>query len=215
MKFLRRALLPVVVFVTGACVLVIEIVATRILAPYFGNTIYSVSSVISVVLAALSVGYWIGGRLADRYPLKKLFFMIITFSGVTVLCLEYMQTTLLPTLGYTLPLTIGPLIMSCLLFFIPSFVLGTLSPFAIALRKQEAKGQGVGTTAGEMFFFSTVGSIVGSLLAGFVLIPLFGIKSIIVGVGIVLFLLGLIPLALLGLERKMTALMVILAGSTL
>src|SRR5688572_427718 len=131
-RFFRRVTLPFTVFVTGGCVLVIEIVATRILAPYFGNTIYSVSSVISVVLAALSVGYWVGGRLADRHPSKKLFFGIIALSGVLVLCIQLMQASLLPALGYKLPLTVGPLVLSCILFFFPSFILGMLSPFAIA-----------------------------------------------------------------------------------
>lgn len=215
MNFVRRAMLPFTVFVTGACVLVIEIVATRILAPYFGNTIYSVSSVISVVLAALSVGYWVGGRTADRYPTKKLFFAIIAFSGILVLLMQFMRVTLLEAWGYDLPLASGPLIMSCALFFVPSFVLGMLSPFAIALQQKDARGQGVGTTAGQMFFFSTVGSIAGSLLAGFALIPLFGITSILIGVGIVLFLLGIIPLAVLGMEKKPTAIAVLLAGSVL
>lgn len=207
--------MPFTVFVTGACVLVIEIVATRILAPYFGNTIYSVSSVISVVLAALSVGYWIGGRLADKYPSKRLFFIIIAFSGALVLLMQFMQVSLLPSIGYRLPLTFGPLIMSCVLFFVPSFVLGLLSPFAVALQQRDSGGQGVGTTAGEIFFFSTVGSIVGSLLAGFVLIPLFGLSVILIGVGVALILLGIIPVIIFGMEKKFTVLSIMLAASML
>lgn len=215
MQLVKNPLLPFTVFVTGACVLIIEIVATRILAPYFGNTLYSVSSVISVVLAALSVGYWFGGKLADRYPSKKLFFGIITLSGLLVLFMQFMQTALLGQFGYTLPLASGPLIMSMLLFFMPSFVLGTLSPFAVALQQRIFKKQGVGTTAGQIFFFSTVGSIVGSLLAGFVLLPQFGVSAIVVGVGNVLFLLGVIPLIALGIQHKDAIVVVLLAGSIL
>lgn len=195
--------------------MVIEIVATRILAPYFGNTIYSVSSVISVVLAALSVGYWFGGKLADRYPSKKLFYAIIACSGVLVIFMQFMQVTLLAQLGYKLSLTSGPLIMSLLLFFVPSFVLGTLSPFAVALQQKESKGQGVGTTAGQVFFFSTLGSIAGSLAAGFVLIPLLGVSTILISVGIVLFLLGIVPVTIIGTIKKMTVVAVLLAGSVL
>lgn len=202
-QIVKRALLPFTVFLTGACVLVIEIVAMRILAPYFGNTIYSVSSVISVVLAALSVGYWFGGRLADRHPSKQLFFTIVMFSGIAVLGIQVLQSNLLLTIGYSLPLTIGPLIVSCVLFFLPSFILGMLSPFAIALQQIEAKSQGVGTTTGQMFFFSTIGSIMGSLLTGFVLIPQFGITAIMLGVGVVLFLLGLLPLVVLGSAKRL------------
>lgn len=207
--------MPFAVFVTGACVLVIEIAAIRILAPYFGNTLYSVSSVISVVLAALSVGYWVGGRVADRRPSKKLFFGIIAFSGVLVLMMQFAQATLLPTVGYGLPLDIGPLVMSVVLFFVPSFVLGMLSPFAVALQQRDLKGQGVGTTAGQIFFFSTVGSIAGSLLAGFVLIPALGISTIIIGVGITLFMLGIVPVTIFRIENKFTVISVLVAGGVL
>jgi spermidine synthase len=213
--FVRRALLPFTVFVTGGCVLVIEVVATRILAPYFGNTIYSVSSVISVVLAALSLGYYIGGRLADRYPTKKAFFGLITASGLAVLAMQLLQGQLLEMLGYALPLTIGPLIVATILFFLPSFILGTLSPFAIAVQQQERKKQGVGTTAGTIFFFSTTGSIVGSLLTGFVLVPTFGVSGIVAGVGVVLLLLGLVPLVVMGLGRRMLVLLVLAAADIL
>jgi spermidine synthase len=211
MQFMKRALLPATVFVTGGCVLVVEVVATRILAPYFGNTIFSVSSVISVVLAALSVGYYLGGRTADKYPRLRLFFWLVVASGLSVLFLQVLRKFLLPHTGYHLPLTTGPLIMSVTLFFVPSFVLGMLSPFAIALQQKRAsKGQGVGTTAGEMFFFSTVGSIAGSLLAGFVLIPHLGITGIVIGVGVVLVLLGLVPLAVMGLGQKLVAIVALL-----
>ncbi len=212
---LRRAVLPFVVFVTGACVLVIEVVATRILAPYFGNTIYSVSSIISVVLAALSVGYYVGGRLADRHPHKKVFFGIIAASGLAVLAMQMLQQQLLSVFGYQLPLTIGPLIMASILFFLPSFMMGMLSPFAIALQQRERKSQGVGTTAGEIFFFSTMGSIAGSLLTGFVLVPTFGVGGIVAGVGLLLFLLGVVPLAAMGIERKVTAVLVFVAACAL
>lgn len=214
--FFDRYALPLAVFCTGACVLIVEIVATRILSPYFGNTIYSVSSVISVVLAALSLGYYFGGRLADKYPLAKLFYAIIAFSGVAVVCIQLLQASLLPVLGYELPLSFGPLVTSCVLFFLPSFILGTLSPFAIALQQKQAqKGQGVGTTSGIIFFFSTLGSIFGSLLAGFVLIPRFGITSILVGVGIFLLVLGLVPLVLLKIEERLALVLVLLMTAVL
>jgi len=214
-KFLRRALLPFTVFVTGACVLIVEIVAIRILAPYFGNTIYSVSSVISVVLAALSLGYWVGGRMADRYPVKQLFFALVAFSGVLVLFIKVLQDAILPAYGFSLPLTTGPLIASAVLFFAPSFVMGLLSPFAVALHQREAKIKGVGTAAGQIFFFSTVGSILGSLLAGFVLIPYLGIATILVGVGVLLVLMGMLPVVWIGIEKRFTIAAFVLSGSML
>ena len=87
MDFLRKAVLPFVVFVTGACVLILEITATRVLSPYYGNTIYTVSSVIGIILAALSVGYYAGGKLADRRSTEAWFYGIILAGGLSVFLL--------------------------------------------------------------------------------------------------------------------------------
>ncbi|NND64947.1 MAG: fused MFS/spermidine synthase [Gammaproteobacteria bacterium] len=184
----------VVVFLTGAAVLVVEIVAVRVLSPYFGNTIFTVSSVISVILAALSLGYFYGGRLSDRHPNLGWFFSIILFGGISVLVLQLMNVLILPVLGYALPITTGPLISSVILFFIPALLLGMLSPYAIKLQTQRCPDEGLGRVAGEVFFWSTLGSIVGSLSAGFVLIPMFGIAQILIGVGVFLVCLGLLPI---------------------
>ncbi len=189
--FLRKSIIPFFVFVTGACVLIVEITAIRILSPYFGNTIFTVSSVISVVLAALSAGYYAGGKLADKYPTEKLFFGIIAASGAAVIFLHLTGILFLSNFGYKISIIDGPIISSLLLFFLQSFLLGTLSPFAIKLQKMRAEEMGVGSVSGQIFFWSTFGSIVGSLAAGFYLIPNFGIDKIILGVGFLLIILGL------------------------
>ena len=185
-NFIKKNSLLFVVFLTGACVLIIEIVATRILSPYFGNTIFTVSSVISVVLAALSVGYYIGGKLADKTPSEKVFYSIILSSGLSILFLQLLNLRLLPYLGYKLSLMNGPLITAIILFFIPSFLLGTLSPFAIKLQELNAPDKGIGSIAGEIFFWSTLGSIFGSLATGFIFIPKFGINQIVIATSLVL-----------------------------
>lgn len=201
-NLLQRAMLPAAVFLTGASVLIVEVVATRILAPYYGNTIFTVSSVISVILAALSIGYYAGGRIADSHPSRTWFFGIILVSGLGLLLLHFVGAIALPLLSLTLSLATGPLVSSVLLFFLPALLLGMLSPYAIKLQSVYVPAQGVGSIAGKIFFWSTLGSIIGSLLAGFVLIPRFGIDQIIVGNGILLFLLGLVPLIALGTEKK-------------
>ncbi len=190
-NFLKKFTIPFFVFVTGACVLIIEITAIRILSPYFGNTIFTVSSVISVVLAALSLGYYVGGRLADKYPTEKLFFGIIAASGAMVIVLHLAGVFFLSHFGYKISIINGPIISSLLLFFLQSFLLGTLSPFAIKLQKIRIEEMGVGSVSGQIFFWSTCGSIVGSLAAGFYLIPNFGIDKIILGTGFLLIVLGL------------------------
>jgi predicted membrane-bound spermidine synthase len=97
MELLRKKALLLVVFITGACVLVLEVVAVRILSPYFGNTIYSYSSILGVVLAALSLGYYYGGKYADNHPTYKHFFSIILLSGASVIIIELLILFVLPT----------------------------------------------------------------------------------------------------------------------
>jgi predicted membrane-bound spermidine synthase len=187
--------------VTGASVLIVEVLAVRILSPYYGNTIFTVSSVISVILLALSVGYWAGGTLADRRPSLEWFFGIILASGLLLLLFHALGALALPRLGAALSLATGPLVSATVLFLIPALLLGTLSPFAVKLQSVFVPGEGVGRVAGRIFFWSTLGSITGSLLAGFVLIPRFGINRILVSTGIVLFALGFVPLMLLRAKR--------------
>jgi len=201
-KFFENNFLVFTVFVTGACVLVIEVVAMRVLAPYYGNTIFTASSVITVILTALSIGYYLGGKLADRDPSLHWFFKIILLSGLCLLLLHLFSATVLPAFSFIFSIIAGPLMSSLVLFFFPALLLGTLSPYAIKLQSVYFPEQGVGTIAGKIFFWSTLGSIMGSLSAGFLLIPNFGINQIIIATGIVLFFLGFLPLIKLGIDKK-------------
>lgn len=209
MRFFRMALLPAIVFVTGACVLIVEVVATRVLSPYYGNTIFTVSSVISVVLAGLSVGYYAGGRLVDRRPSFEWFFSLIFASGAALLLLHWVGMSVLPTFSLYFSISTGPLATSLALFFIPALLMGTLSPFAVALQKDMQPEQGIGSVAGTIFFWSTLGSIAGSLLAGFVLVPRFGVSNIIILVSALLSALGALGLAQ---RRKVLAILLLSAA---
>jgi spermidine synthase len=177
------------VTLAGMAVLIVEITAIRMLAPFFGNSIFTISSVIGIILAALGLGYYLGGSLADRRPSAVWFFSLIVVAGFSVLLLQFLNAVLLPGIAYKLSLIDGPLIVSFLMFFLPALFLAMLSPFAIALlHAREAKG--VGNASGLVFFWSTLGSIAGSLATGFLLIPHWGIGSIIAGTGSGLVLLG-------------------------
>ena len=198
----NKQLLQAVVFVTGAVVLIIEITALRILSPYYGNTIFTASSVISVILAALSLGYYTGGKLADKQASLRTFFGIIFLSGLCLLSLHLIGAILLPSLSVTLSISGGPLISSVVLFFLPALLLGTLSPYAIKLYSVYFPDEGIGSVSGKVFFWSTLGSITGSLLTGFLLIPAFGINQIVLGSSVVLFTLGLIPLLYFGFRKS-------------
>jgi spermidine synthase len=190
------------VFLTGACVLIVEVLAVRVFSPYYGNTIFTVSSVITVILLALSIGYYAGGLAADRRPSRERFFGLILSSGIVLLVLHIVGTLTLPAISGALSIQVGPLVSAALMFLLPAVLLGMVSPFAIKLQSLAAPQQGVGSVAGTIFFWSTLGSITGSLLAGFVLIPTVGVNRVFIAVGVVLVLLGVIPLMVLGLARR-------------
>lgn len=209
-KSISNNIVLIVVFITGFCVLVIEITALRVLSPYFGNTIFSATSVISVILAALSFGYYFGGRYADKYPYEKVFYSLIFASGLLTLVSQFLASVVLPQFAYRVDLKFGPLISSFLLFALPAYVLGMLSPFAIKLQEKLHPKDGIGTLAGNIFFASTVGSILGSFMTGFYLIPNFGISTIVLSVGVVLSVLGLLGLASGMIKKKTLSVLIII-----
>jgi predicted membrane-bound spermidine synthase len=178
-------LLYATVFLTGAAVLIFEVAAVRLLAPYFGSSLSVLSSVLSVILLALSLGYYIGGRLADRYPATTLLFGIIGTAGLMMILLLFVLMAILPATATIFGLGTGPLIASLFGFFIPALLLGIDSPFVSKLLTKDNAGS-EGATVGTVFFLSTIGSITGSLLAGFVLIPYLGIITTISSISILL-----------------------------
>jgi spermidine synthase len=174
------------VFFTGAAVLIIEVAAIRMLAPYFGSSLSVLSSVLTVVLAALSLGYFIGGRIADRMPFFLPLYTIIGTAGILMLALQTLSLYLLPFSNQIFSITTGPLFLSLILFFVPAFLLGIDSPFVIKLLTQTVPPDQAGAVVGSTFFWSTIGSIVGSLSAGFWLIPNLGLTLTITTVSVAL-----------------------------
>ena len=168
--------LLVTVFITGACVLVIELMGTRILAPYFGSGIYTWSALIAITLAALALGYSFGGRLADRLPRADILYNLCLAAGLWTLSTPMLARPLLPEMVQIADIRIGVLLSSCILFFPNLFLLGAVGPFVIRLmtRRREAAG----SVSGQVFAVSTIGSLLGALVTGFVLIPSYGVLAI-------------------------------------
>jgi spermidine synthase len=200
------------VALAGMAVLVIEITAMRMLAPFFGNSIFTISSVIGIILAALGLGYYLGGLLSDRRPSAAWFFFLIVIAGFSVLLLQFLNAVALPLVAYKLSLVDGPLIVSLLMFFLPALFLAMLSPFAITLLHARDAGKGVGNASGLVFFWSTLGSIAGSLSTGFLLIPHWGIGAIVAWVGSGLVVLGGVGLLVTRKPAKVLPIGLVLAG---
>ncbi|MCF7821711.1 MAG: fused MFS/spermidine synthase [Mariprofundaceae bacterium] len=179
------------VFITGACVLIIELMGTRILAPYFGSGIYTWSALIAITLAALALGYAFGGRLADRQPLTAILYGICLAAGLWTLATPLLARYILPLLIQIPDIRPGVLISSCILFFPSLFLLGAIGPFVIRLSTQNRES--VGSTSGLVFAVSTIGSLLGALGTGFILIPNYGVQVIFTFCGALL-----VALAMLG-----------------
>lgn len=178
------------VFVTGASVLVIELVGTRILAPYFGSGIYTWSALIAITMAALALGYKIGGDIADRYPNTSILYTLCAAAGTWTALTFWLAELFLPSLVQFDDMRYGVLISSFLLFFPSLFLLGTICPFCIRLLDRSREQ--AGSTSGMVFSISTAGSLLGALGTGFTLIPNFGTQAIFTFCGLFLIAFSLV-----------------------
>ncbi len=177
-----------IVFLTGASVMVIELLGTRLIAPFYGASLYVWSSLISVTMIALAIGYFVGGRWADRAKRTGLSLIIALAALFTLLIPLATRPVLLAT--DPLGLRGGAFVSSLILFFPSLTMLGMVSPFAIKLAT--ARLEGIGTSSGSIYAVSTVGSVIGTLLLGFFLFPWVGSRQILVSLGLVLLLLAFV-----------------------
>jgi spermidine synthase len=199
-----------IVFVSSACTMIVELVAGRIIAPYVGVSLYTWTSVIGVVLAGISLGNYVGGLLADRWASLRLLGTIFVLAGFS--CLGILLVDELSGLTPdSWPVILGILILTTALFFVPSSIMGTVSPIVAKLSVRDL-GE-TGSTVGKIYAAGAVGSIVGTFATGFVLISWFGTRAIVWGVAAVLCGLGL--LFLLAGRRRLLAvgLLIVLVAS--
>ncbi len=195
-------ILEVIVFVSGGVLLSLEIIASRVLAPYFGNSIYVWGSLIGVFLTALSIGYASGGRLADRHPSPGLFAGIVFLAGLLTVPIPLIAAPILESIALAdLGPQLNPLAGAIALFVVPSIVMGMVSPFAVRLRAR-AVGT-MGRTAGNLYAISTVGSIVGTLATSFIFINYLGVRALIHLLGFALLVMAV--LGWLAARRQLAA----------
>ena len=173
-----------IVFAASACTLILEIVAGRILAPVIGVSLYTWTSIIGVVLAGISVGNYIGGLVADKYPSRQTLGLILLVSGAfTVIILPLISIA--GDVVSDLPLLLRIVTLTAVLFLPVSLILGMVTPIVIKLQLKELSR--TGDIVGRFYAVSTAGSILGVFLTGFVLIQWIGTRPIVLAVSIVLF----------------------------
>lgn len=195
--------LYLVVFVAGVSVLAVEILGTRILGPFYGVNLFLWSALISVTLIALSIGYLLGGRWADKGPKTDRLCYLMIGAGLWLLLLPVIKKPLM-NLAEPLGLRLAVLTSALFLFAPPLTLLGMVSPYSIKLRT--ARLEEVGRTAGDLYAVSTVGSVVSALLTGFVLIPNVGITRLTILIGILL--LATSSLGLILEKKKVSGLLI-------
>lgn len=220
---LPRLMAFLVVFVASCCSLILELVAGRILAPFIGVSLYTWTSIIGVVLAGISLGNYLGGRIADRWPERRTLGVLLAAGGIASLAILPLINiaTAIPSdqlvdpsnrLGGILPLDRAALLIvrivliTTLIFFPPSLLLGMISPVVIKLTLKDLAHSG--GLVGKVYALSTLGSILGTFATGFVLVQLLGTRMIVLGVGIVLIAMALIFGDLLHIRRAAAPLLV-------
>jgi spermidine synthase len=190
----------VLVFVVGSSTLGAEIAAARLMAPFFGASTIVWANTIAVVLVALSVGYWFGGRMADRRPdIRSLCLLVLVASVllglVPIVAQPFLSLSVQAFDDVSLGAGLGSLLGVLALVAIPVLMLGAVSPWAIRLKLERIEDSG--ETAGRMYAISTVGSLLGTFLSALLLIPLVGTQRT-----FLVFALALAVVATLGLGRR-------------
>lgn len=182
-------MIPFIVFLTGAIVMSFEMLGSRILAPHFGNSVFVWGSLIGIFLSGLTVGYWGGGKLADKITDLNCFAMLLIIPGV-ILCIFpfYCDPVNFWIFDRRFGVRMEPLLASIILFFPPTVFMGAVSPYAVKLQVDSLRW--LGTGVGNLYALSSLGSIVGTLLTSFYLITLVGVRTIIVIEGLLLLLAG-------------------------
>ena len=161
----------VLLLALGANTLIVELTIPRMIAPIFGNTLFSWTAIIAVVLVALTVGYRLGGILATRLHVGR---QIVVFSAATALwgfALSFAGDAIVKEMGW-LNMMFGPLAAAAVLAFVPAFLDAAVVPMVIQAMPGEP-----GNVSGRCFAWSTVGSIIGVVATGYVLLPLLGVSG--------------------------------------
>ena len=188
------------VFICGAVLMSAEMVGSRILAPYFGSAIFVWGSLIGVVMVALASGYYIGGRVADRYPAFTVLCGLVGAAGLFLLVMPAFSNSVCGAIEetFTGPRA-GPLLASIVLFLVPGILLAMVSPFAVRLSARDLSS--LGNVTGRLYALSTGGSIIGTLGTAFVLVPFVGVRALVFVLGMTLLLTASAGIAIVWREK--------------
>ena len=194
-QLLPGLFLSAVALFSGAAVMVIELAGTRILAPWFGNSLYTWTGLIGVILVSMGCGYYIGGMIADKWPQYVVLAHLIAGAGIFTLAIPFLYPVLERNIGM-MHFISGPVVASLMLFAIPGCLLAAVSPFAVKLMSLLTCNRKIGLSSGNVSMCAALGSVIGTFGAGFWLIPNLQLRMLFLIIGLML---GLFALAGYGL----------------
>ena len=200
---MRVAALYTTSIICGFCLMAMEILASRLVQPVFGSSVDVWAAIISVFILSLSIGYVIGGRLADKTRTNLALGWMILVSGMFFVLMTIYGLRFNESLPESIQTArYGSLLSSLVLFLPPSLLLGCVSPMLVKLVFVSAER--VGRTTGTLYAVGSVGNVVGILVANYVFLPLFPLNPTFISLGTVLMVLGLAHL-FIRMENSPTA----------
>ena len=186
----QNPLIYLLAFSSGFCIMGIELLGGRILAPFFGSSVHIWGSIITVFMLSLSFGYLAGGKLSTKSASLNRYGLIFIFAGIAILPVAFSSEWLMEAIFLAIEDTrYGSLLASMALFFIPTVILGMISPYSVRLLVTDKNKSG--QVAGFLYFVSTLGSALGTIITSFYLVLLFEVNNIITVFSSILILLGL------------------------
>jgi predicted membrane-bound spermidine synthase len=198
-------MLELIALVSGALVMVLEMVGARVMAPHLGTSVIVWTSLIGVVLACLALGAWLGGRMADRTVSRARLAAILAWAGCGSALTGLLHSTVAGAVADSVPsLHMAAVLCAILLLAFPATFFGMVTPYVIRLRMEGVSSSG--RTVGNLYALSTIGSIAGTFLGGFVLVSWFDSTHILLGTGA-----GMLLLSLLACPRAVTVRAALLA----
>src|SRR5688572_30734159 len=179
---------------SGFFVMSVELLGGRLLAPTFGSSIYVWGAIITVFMLALSLGYLAGGRWSTHAPSVRRLGILLIIAALTVLPILLAGESMLEAVAAAVPdPRFGSLLASCVLFLVPTFFSGMISPYAVRLLVHDRASSG--RHAGQLYFVSTFGSATGTLLTSFYLVLLMPVNQILISLITISIVLGLLAIA--------------------
>ena len=206
-----KYILEFAVFVCGAVVMVFELVGSRVIGPFLGTSLFVWTSLIGIILASLSLGYYLGGRQADKNASMSRLARIVLLAAICIAITIGIKDVLLLFLQKNVgEIRIASVLAAVILFMPASIYLGMVSPYAAKLKLSSLDA--TGRTIGNLYALSTAGSIFGTLFAGFYLIPFFGTNKLLILLALILVTISIVLSLKTHIKSKVAVLLFLMMG---